>query len=191
MKRWWKKYSNFIFFGGLLLILLVPQIRFPVQVFLQRLFSFSPSAISEEKRISLENFNYRLIDSEGIEINLRQNKGNVIVINFWATWCPPCVAEMPDFQNLYDDFKEDVVFLFISNDPFVKVAQFANNKGLDLPFYAPQSNEPKELSYSALPTTFVIDKKGGIVMRKEGAASWNSSSVRELLKELIQNELQH
>ncbi len=186
MSAFWKKYNNYLFFGALLIILLVPQIRFPVQVFLQRLIAFSPSVIKEEKRETLNNYDYVLVNHAGEVVNLSAFQDKVILLNFWATWCPPCVAEMPALQELYNDYKEKVVFLFVSNDPLGKVTQFANNKGLDLPFYAPQSNEPSELSYSALPTTFVINKKGSIVMRKEGAASWNSSSVRKLLDELVE-----
>jgi thiol-disulfide isomerase/thioredoxin len=185
MIKFWKKYSNYFFFGALLLILLVPQIRFPVQVFLQRLFSFSPTEIAEEKREELADYNWLLESHEGDDLDFNQFKGEVIIINFWATWCPPCVAEMPDFQDLYNEYKGEVKFLFVSNDPVSKVQRFALENQYDLPFYTPKSVEPSKLNYSALPTTFIISKDQKIIMRKEGAAKWNGSAVRGTIDDLL------
>jgi thiol-disulfide isomerase/thioredoxin len=185
MMGFWKKYNNFIFFGALLIVLLVPQIRFPVQVFLQRLFSFSPSSIELDDQETLDDYNWRLESVNKEVIDFNAFKGKVVVINFWATWCPPCVAEMPDFQDLFNDYGDKVVFLFVSNDPLDKVIRFATENNYNLPFYASKTIEPDLLSYSALPTTFVLSKTQKIVMRKEGAANWNGSAVRETLDELL------
>jgi thiol-disulfide isomerase/thioredoxin len=182
--KFWKKYNNYLFFAVLLIVLLVPQIRFPVQVFLQRLLSFSPSEIAVDNRETIHDFNWTLVHVDETVLNFNELKGDIIVVNFWATWCPPCVAEMPDFQDLYNDYHDKVQFLFVSNDPLSKVKSFADINDLSLPFYMPASAEPKVLNYSTLPTTFIIDKNQQIVMRKEGAAKWNSSKVRELLDEL-------
>ncbi|MCC5923908.1 MAG: TlpA family protein disulfide reductase [Crocinitomicaceae bacterium] len=181
MKKYWKKYKNLLFYGILLTILFVPAIRFPVQVFLQNLLSFSPSSIAVEERAVLMDYDYQLLDLSGKYFNLKAFQDQVIVINYWATWCPPCVAEMPAFQKLYNDYKDDVAFFFVSNDPLDKVTAFANKKNLQLPFFQPQSNEPLDLRYTALPTTFVLSKTGEIAVRTEGAANWNSKSFRALL----------
>jgi thiol-disulfide isomerase/thioredoxin len=184
MKQQWKKYKNVLFYGVLLTILFVPPIRFPVQVFLQNILSFSPSVLKEVERETMTDFDYELIDADGKITNLKTSQGKVIVINFWATWCPPCVAEMPDFQKLYNQYKDEVEFYFISHDSFDKVTAFADKKKLQMPFYQPKSNEPKDLRYTALPTTFVLSKRGEIVVRTEGSAQWNSKSFRSFLDEI-------
>jgi thiol-disulfide isomerase/thioredoxin len=184
MKKYWKKYRNVLFYVILLTILFVPAVRFPVQVFLQNLLSFSPSSISKEEREVLADYDYQLMDLYGNDVNLKDFQNQVIVINFWATWCPPCVAEMPAFQKLYNDYQQEVAFFFISNDPLDKVTTFADKKNFQLPFFQPKSHEPSKLRYTALPTTFVLSKDGEIAVRTEGAANWNSKSFRALLDDL-------
>lgn len=185
MIEFWKKYNNYLFFGALLIILLVPQIRFPVQVFLQRMFSFSPSSIEADERVLVESYDWTLRSADGENLELNAFKGEVIIINFWATWCPPCVAEMPDFQDLYNDYGDRVKFLFVSNDPVDKVLRFVKENDYSLPFYSPRTAEPARLNYTVLPTTFILSKDQKIAMRKEGAANWNGSSVRETLDILL------
>ena len=102
-------------------------------------------------------------------------------MNFWATWCPPCVAEMPSFQNLYSDYGDRVVFLFVANDDPDRVIRFMENKELSLPVYFQVSEVPGEMSSNSLPTTYIIDPRGVIIASKVGAADWNSSKVRALL----------
>ncbi|MGB5360301.1 MAG: TlpA disulfide reductase family protein, partial [Eudoraea sp.] len=118
-------------------------------------------------------------------VNLSEHKGDVIFINFWATWCPPCVAEMPDLQLLYDAYGEKVTFLFIARDKKEKVSSFMMKKKYNLPVYFESGFTPKTLYSAALPTTFVIDKKGNIVVAETGSAAWNSQSVRSLLDGLL------
>src|SRR5690606_8413203 len=96
-----KHWSNLLFFA-LLILLVFPQTRMPIQVFVQRLISFSPSEKSVEEREILQDYNWNLQQLNSKEINLSQSKGKVAIVNFWATWCPPCIAEMPSFQKLYD-----------------------------------------------------------------------------------------
>lgn len=184
MKKYWKKYKNILFYVVLLTILFVPAVRFPVQVFLQNLLSFSPSSIAVEEREVLVDYDYELMGLSGNHVNLNDFKDQVIVINFWATWCPSCVAEMPDFQKLYNDYQSDVSFFFVSTEPMDKVKAFADKKNFQLPFFQPMSQEPSKLRYTALPTTFVLSKDGEIAVRTEGAANWNSKSFRALLDDL-------
>lgn len=79
------------------------------------------------------DFSIRLINSEGEKVNMNDFRGNVIFMNFWATWCPPCIAEMPGIHDLYREIKsEEVVFLMISlDDDFEKAKRFKEKKGFD------------------------------------------------------------
>jgi thiol-disulfide isomerase/thioredoxin len=119
---------------------------------------------------------------------LNNAKGKVILINFWATWCPPCIAEMPYLDGLYRDYKDKVVFLFVSNEDASTTQAFLNKKGYALTSIKPISYSPKLLETNSLPTTYLIDKKGGIVIKKTGSADWNSQSFRKTLDELVASE---
>ena len=96
--------SNIIFVV-VIALLIIPQTRQPIQIFLQKgLAMISPSEISADKRENLESYdNWKLIDSNGNQYDFKQAQGKVVFINFWATWCPPCIAEMPSIDNLYAD----------------------------------------------------------------------------------------
>ena len=103
----------------------------------------------------------------------------------WATWCPPCVAEMPSLQDLYNDYKDQVVFVFVTSEGAEKVTPFMEKNNYNLPIYNMMSKEPDLLSTQSIPTTYLINKKGEIVIKKTGAANWNSTKVRNQLDELI------
>jgi len=184
MKFLKKNWSNLLF-GIFILAMIIPQTRMPIQVFLQRIISFSPSEIDKEDRTLLKDYNWNLTHLDSGTINLSKSEGKVVLINFWATWCPPCVAEMPELQELYDTYGDRVDFYFITNEAPNTINFFLEKKGYDLPVYLQTEPSPKVLASSSLPTTYVISKSGEIVMRKTGAASWNSDSVHEVLDGLL------
>ncbi len=72
--------------------------------------------IDKSKRVKLSTYNRQLKDVKGHKVDFNSFKNRVVVVNFWATWCPPCIAEMPAFEKLYQDYKKDVVFLLVAND---------------------------------------------------------------------------
>ena len=167
-------------------LLIIPQTSKPIKVGIHKIFGmFSPSEISEDDRETLKNYHWELINLKGESYELKEAKGKVVFINLWATWCPPCIAEMPDMQELYNDYQDKVVFLFVSNERQDKVASFLKKKGYDLPSFQPKSGIPEELYSTSIPATYIIDKKGMIVIDKRGAANWNGSTVRTLLDRLI------
>ncbi len=106
-----KNWSNILFIIFIIL-LIVPQTRKPLQVGLNRIIAFSPSKISENNRETLEDYNWNLANLEGKAVNFNESIGKVAVVNIWATWCPPCIAEMPSFQKLYDEVWRQSGFLF-------------------------------------------------------------------------------
>lgn len=187
MKFLKQNWSNILFILFIIL-LLVPQTRKPIQVTLNRLIAFSPSEISEEKRDVLENYDWRLSDLEGNMTDFNNSRGEVTLINLWATWCPPCIAEMPSFQKLYDDYGDKVDFYFISSEEEDKLLHFLDKKEYDLPIYQPFSSTPQQLRSNSLPTTYLISRSGEIVVAKKGAANWNDRSFRQLLDDLIKKE---
>lgn len=180
-----KKHWSNILFVAFLALLVIPQTRMPIQVFVQRLISFSPSEKSEEEREILQDYSWNLQQLNGEEINFSQSKGKVILVNFWATWCPPCVAEMPSFQKLSDAYGTKVDFYFVTSEKPEKVEKFMDKNNYTLPIYIQTSEAPKQLASSVLPTSYLISKSGEIIIDEEGAADWNSEKIKALLDKLL------
>lgn len=157
----------------------------PIQVFVQRLVSFSPSEKSEEEREILQDYNWNLQQLNSDEVNFSQSKGKIVIVNFWATWCPPCVAEMPSFQKLYNDYGTKVDFYFITSEKAEKVEKFMVKNGYNLPIYFETSATPKLMESNILPTTYLISKSGKIIIDEEGTADWYSTKMRDLIEKLL------
>jgi thiol-disulfide isomerase/thioredoxin len=185
----WKKpkkssIQNIAFIAFISLLLFSPLGTF-VKVQLSRLLAFSPKTIiaSEQKKISSDH--WQVVDSAGKSVSLEQYKGKIVFVNFWASWCPPCIAEMPSMQKLYDDYQDKIVFLFVTTDPFEKANAFLVKENLNLPIYHSVTNPPLELESTTIPATYLIDKHGNIVVAKIGTADWDSESFRKNLDELL------
>lgn len=181
IKKRWKDILLALF----ILIMVLPQTRKPIQVFIQKIIAMPPSEIDEEERENVASYELLMQTQNGETVNLKEAEGKVILINFWATWCPPCIAEMPDFQKVYQDYKDKVEFFFITNDEWNLVNKFEEKRKYQLPYYKAMSGN-ETLNASVLPTTFLISKKGEIVMKKTGVADWNSDKFRQMLDDLIQ-----
>lgn len=177
--------SNLAFILLLALLLFTP-VGFHARVFVSRIFSFSPSVLDEEEQLILSDYNWKLSNSEGQVLDFKDVEGKVVIVNFWATWCPPCVAEIPSLQELYADYGDKIEFVFVAHDEREKVKNFLNKKEYNFPVYFEKSSSPDVLSVESIPTTFIIDKKGKIVVKKKGAANWNSTTTRELLENLLE-----
>ncbi|WP_221442776.1 MULTISPECIES: TlpA disulfide reductase family protein [Aequorivita] len=180
-----KEHWSNILFVGLLVLLIIPQTRMPIQVFVQRLISFSPSEKAESKRETLTDYNWSLQPLNSEEINFSQSEGKVTIVNLWATWCPPCVAEMPSFQKLYNSYGEKVDFYFVTSETPEKIEKFMDKNGYNLPIYIQKYKAPTQLESNVLPTTYVMSKTGEIVIDETGVADWNSKKMRALLDKLL------
>lgn len=184
-----KKKSRIIdiaFFAIIAAILFTPLGK-PVKVWVNKIFAFSPSVKAEENREMLTDFHWQFSDDNGTPFNLSDAKGKVIFLNYWATWCPPCIAEMPSIQKLYDQYKDnpEVVFIFATTDPKEKVNQFMNDNKYTLPAHYMHTGAPSQLESNTIPFTVLIAKDGSIVIKKKGSADWNSKKVRKTIDKLI------
>ncbi len=164
---------------------LFTPVGFHAKVLLNRLLSHNPIPVEERNQVQLEDTNWTITDLNGRNLTLNSFKGEVKIINFWATWCPPCIAEMPSFVSLYQDYKGKVDFYFVARDRNDRVVKFLEKKGYDLPVYFEKGLTPKALYYVGLPTTYIIDKSGKIVLSESGSANWNSPEIRSLLDQLL------
>ena len=182
------KIYNLLFFIAIAL-LIIPQTRQSIQVFLNKGIAFivKPSVIDDSEREVLSNYNWVLRDISETDFDFNTSKGKVVVINFWATWCPPCIAEMPSLDLLYQNYKnnDDVVFLFVSNEKISVIKKFMSEKEFSFNVYQSLTEYPNEFDVTSIPRTFVIDKKGKIVIDKSGAADWNSEHVTSTIDALL------
>ncbi|HWK98502.1 MAG TPA: TlpA disulfide reductase family protein, partial [Parapedobacter sp.] len=107
-------------------------------------------------------------DENGKIVSLSSLKGQVVFINFWATWCPPCIQEMPSINDLKKSFEGNSNIAFLMVDVDNKIAQstaFMTKNNYDLPVYTPASDIPSDFLAGAIPTTVILDKSGEMVGR--------------------------
>ena len=180
------KKSNIIFII-IIILFVIPQTREIFQVWIHKGLSYvnQSSIIDKEERESIIYTDWKLKSDTNKSLNFAGFKGKVVFINFWATWCPPCIAEMPSLQNLYDDYNDKVEFLFITNDNFETVEKFKIKKDFNFEVFNALSPSPSELETRSIPRTFILNKNGEIVVDESGALDWNSSTVRKQLDDLL------
>ncbi|MHA6280112.1 TlpA family protein disulfide reductase [Salinimicrobium sp. CAU 1759] len=129
---------------------------------------------------------FDLVNSQGEKVNLEKFRGKVIFLNFWATWCPPCIAEMPGINNLYEEMKnENVEFVMVSFDrDFDKAKNFREKKGYGFEIYKATGRIPGAYSSNSLPTTYVIDAQGNLALTHLGMGNFDTTDFKEFLSEL-------
>ncbi|MBO6795260.1 MAG: TlpA family protein disulfide reductase [Balneolaceae bacterium] len=146
-----------------------------------------PDITVDESEYLRANYNMPLLSMDGERMSLQDFEGKTIFLNFWATWCPPCIAEMPNIQKLYEDFEnqDNIVFVMLSldEDPD-KARAYMARKEFTMPVYFLAGRKPGTYDSTVVPTTYVISPEGNIVMEKRGMANYNTASFRAFLNEL-------
>jgi thiol-disulfide isomerase/thioredoxin len=136
--------------------------------------------------------NFTLNTLDGKKVELYENGGKPTIINFWASWCPPCKKEMPLFEEAYKEYKDQVNFLMLNATAFDKEEQmqtYLKEGGFTFPVlldpYQEQYVTVSQTIYSVLafPTTFVIDEKGKIVYKHQGEMS--SAVLDDVMDRLV------
>ncbi len=181
-----KNIFNALFIIILLVIVFVPDAKAFVIKSLMELGFYTPKVETPIERLTgLEGITFK--DAKGNVVDLGDLKGKVIFLNFWATWCPPCRAEMPSISKLYSQFKDDkdIVFIFADADgDFTKSAKFMADRKYTMPVYKVESDVPEKLFAGALPTTVIFDKQGRLSFRHEGVANYADQKIIDFLKKL-------
>jgi thiol-disulfide isomerase/thioredoxin len=118
-------------------------------------------------------------------VHLSAFEGQTIFLNLWATWCAPCLAEMPYIQRLYEDMGKEVAFVTIATDDDPAVAQrFIEEKGYTFPVYRVAGVMPELYRSPTLPTTWVISPGGKLATVHAGMANYDTKGFRAFLRSL-------
>jgi thiol-disulfide isomerase/thioredoxin len=172
----------------LLILAFVPPAKALVLEGLMKVGFFQPDIENSTPAKETGNLGgIRFKDKTGKIVDLGELRGKVIFLNFWATWCPPCLAEMSGVNKLYEQFKGDdqVIFLLADADgDLMKSQQFMDRKHYQLPVYIAASAIPYQLFKGSLPTTIVFDKRGRISYQESGAADYGNVNFIRFINKL-------
>jgi thiol-disulfide isomerase/thioredoxin len=121
---------------------------------------------------------------DGNEVKISDYKGKRVLVNYWATWCTPCLKEMPSMEKAQEALKnENYVFLFATTDNLDKIKNFQQNKSYNFNFLQYQGTLDK-LDIYALPATFIYNSKGEMAKRIDGATEWDAEEILDQLRDI-------
>ena len=134
---------------------------------------------------------FTLQDMDAKKFSLKDYRGKIVMLNFWATWCPPCRREMPSMERLHQKFKgKDFVVLALNQmEDGDQVFTFTGDLGVDLSFpilFDKDSSVSRAYGVMGLPTTYLIDKKGNVRFRAIGGREFDHPEVEKQILQLMQ-----
>jgi len=160
-------------------------IRMQMKLLISLLFTFL-ILIGCSSRSSNESVlnKIKLKDLYDQSIDLDKYEGKTIFINFWATWCAPCIKEMPSIEKAMTALEKDkIVFLFASNESVEQIKEFDEEKKFNFTYVQLQNME--ELNIQVLPTTYIINSKGELAFSETGFRQWDEAANLELINRII------
>jgi len=128
---------------------------------------------------------------EGKKMGIDDLKGKLVMLNFWATWCPPCRLEMPSMEKLYQEFKgeglEVVAINFMESEKPIK--SFLKENGFTFPVLLDKKGEiARKYGVHGLPVTYLIARNGNLLARSMGYKDWYKPETRELISTLLKDD---
>ena len=153
-----------------------------------------PSA--QDMKVTKIDFDSNVLQFSDLENNIftiQDFEGKNLFINYWATWCNPCLAEMPYMAELYENYKgeEDIIFLYLSREKLDTIKNYIpKDENLQqLPIYKIITDD-EFFATSGIPTTFIVNSDGEVIVKDLGSAFWNDESVFKFIDNLIgKNEI--
>jgi thiol-disulfide isomerase/thioredoxin len=152
----------------------------------------APPDLSAPHNPTFASYDWNLLDLNGNVVPFSQFRGKAVLLNFWATWCAPCLEEMPALSKLTEDDRlKDVAFVAVAlDDDPVRLRSFVTKKRIQIPVFmltqVPPATflDPKQPDQMATPATFLIAPDGRIATSQHGPAQWDDPSVVEFLQKL-------
>lgn len=149
--------------------------------------------IKNEQKISTSNHsalasipklpNFQVETESGTTLKLSDLKGKKVLVNLWASWCPPCRAELPSIQRLYHktDTSKAVFILISLDNSFEQAKKFKKFSKLHLPIYYPAENLPTLFNVQGIPATFIFNEKGELVQQVDGGDNYDTEPYKRLI----------
>lgn len=129
------------------------------------------------------DFDWTIRPLDGDEFRLADLRGRVLFINVWASWCTPCVREMASIERLQDRLADtEVEFLIVAADRERDVRRYLRRYSYDLPIYLEVSRIPEAFGLRGLPTSWLVDEDGRIVLLRHGEAVWDTDEVEAFIR---------
>jgi peroxiredoxin len=132
---------------------------------------------------------FTLMDMQGRQVSLSDFKGKIVLVNFWATWCPPCIEEMPSMEKLYQRFKgEDFVLLAVNAEENGKqlVEGFLKKHNFSFPILLDEDAKVQQLfNVFRFPETVIINRHGEIVTKVLGGRDWMDQEIVRVLDFMV------
>jgi thiol-disulfide isomerase/thioredoxin len=182
----WSLASDIIFFA-LIILFLIPSTRSQLLsgvAIVRTWISGTGDKGGQPAALGAESWNWALTDDRGTATTFGSLKGEVIFLNQWATWCPPCRAEMPSIEKLYKDYGDRVRFVMLTNEEPAPVLEYMKKHGYTFPVSFGSVAGPG-LATRSIPVTVIIGREGQVLINKKGAINWNARKIRKLLDRAI------
>ena len=130
-----------------------------------------------------------IFDREGRATDLAKQKGKLTIVHFWATWCPPCVEEIPALSRFWDQYRRrsDIVLYSVSVDKDWKtVDDFSKKNPNQLPMYRdPEAATAQRFGTSQYPETYIVNAAGRVIYRLQGGIDWNDKEIQKRIEQLL------
>lgn len=152
--------------------------------------NFPTAHAAFEKTHGTLDADWTVLSINGDTLRMADLRGKVVFLNLWATWCGPCIREMPGIEALQKNLNDDrIVFLLVTDESIGLVRDaletFWDGRKLDgMPLFSAQSKRPRDIKQNTLPTTYIIDKKGKVRFVERGSEEWDVPAAVTYLKAL-------
>ena len=157
-------------------------------------FTFITQAISSPVLHAISNPkkapDLLLMDLDGNPHNIADYRGKVVLVNFWATWCPPCRNEMPSMQRVWDKLKDKgfVILAVDVGEDADSIIPFTMEYDLEFPILLDKSDKTaRAWKVRGMPTSFLVDKQGNIIYQALGGREWDDAKIVKIIQSLISN----
>lgn len=148
------------------------------------LISLSACSGNSNDSNAIDISDVKLTELNNQAIDLTQYEGKTVFINFWATWCKPCIQEMPTIASVQEKLKnENIVFLFASNEESDQIESFMKKHAYDLKYVRVENMEA--LNIQALPTTFIFNSEGELKFSENGFRVWDATENIDLITKIM------
>jgi len=155
-----------------------------IQLTRWRLSEPSVPAVQEYDSLSVYRFRYLLEEPLGKEVKLQEFAGKPLFINFWASWCVPCLAEFSSMEELMAELP-GVNFVYVTMEERPAFEKYLARTNYDFRFYRQATPAPPAFAHGAIPASYLLDSEGKVLYQHVGAADWSGAGIAEMLRQRL------